>query len=103
MFFEQFRQYFIGMCKAVIWFVILVALLFAAYCAVRFLGIAFKKANDRWFHENDGLWLIITAAVIMILGSVFQAIRAVWRARPHPGIPQPRDRGRDGNPPFLLR
>ena len=80
-FFEQFRLYFIAACKAIIWSVCLVALLLAAYCAIRLLGNWFHYVNEAWFHGLKGMHLFLAALLIMALGPVFQFLKACWKRR----------------------
>jgi hypothetical protein len=45
MLFEQFRNFYLCVCRVIILTVLLAALLFVAYCAMRWLGIAFNKVK----------------------------------------------------------
>ena len=92
--FENYRLYFLGLCRVIVFGVVLVALLFVAYCLIRLIGKAFTWVNAHWFNDHDGLWLITTAAALMAAGLVWQAIR---RPRiPPQQVPRVLQHPRDG-------
>jgi len=92
--FDLLAKYFIGVFRTIIWFVLLVALLFVAYCLVRLLGLAFHHANQAWFTGNEGIGLIVAAALILLIGWVAPWFHRLRRRR-YPRYPgQLESRGR---------
>ena len=82
--FEHFRRYFIAVCLLVVWMVVLVALLLAAYCAIRWMGVLYHRINEAWFEGREGFHLILAAVVIMALGLLLQAFRTIRISRANP-------------------
>ena len=79
--FERFRRYFIAVCLLIVWMVLLVVLLLAAYCAIRGMGLLYNRLTEAWFDGNEGFHLIAAAIAIMALGLLLQAFRAFRASR----------------------
>ena len=86
-FFHELAAFVIGLFRAIIWFVLLVALLLVAYCAVREMEKAFTHVNRHWFDGDDTYRLIAAAGLLMAIGCVVQIVRRFRRRNP----PDPRD------------
>lgn len=78
-FFYEIAAFFAGLYRAIIWFVLLVALLLVAYCAVRAMDMAYDYVNDYWFESDDSFSLILAAAILMAVGVSLQIVRHFWR------------------------
>ena len=74
-FFHDLASFFMGLYRGIIWFVLLVALLLVAYCAVRGMDKAYDYVNRHWFDGDDSVKLAIAAAVLMGIGVLFQVLK----------------------------
>jgi Ni/Fe-hydrogenase subunit HybB-like protein len=74
-FFHELAGFFIGLYRSIIWFVILVALLLVAYCAVRGMDKAYDYVNRHWFDGDDSVKLAVAAALLMGIGALIQVLK----------------------------
>jgi hypothetical protein len=66
--FRHTGEYLIEVFRTIVMFVVLVALLFVAYCLLRLLALAFHFVNSQWFVGHEGMGLILTATVVLVVG-----------------------------------